>query len=121
MRLQRVRDILGARVLCGEQLLDMHVDGACGADLMSDVLAGVKRNTLLLTGLCTTQALRTAEMIEINAIVFVRGKQPPDDVLRLAEELSMVVMATPLTMFHACGKLFEKGLRPCIKEEADAQ
>ena len=112
MKMDTIREVLGAEVLCGEGLLDMQVEGACGADLMSDVLASVSRNSLLLTGLCTTQVIRTAEMIETGAIIFVRGKHPNEDVLRMANELNMVILTTPLTLYHACGILYQNGLRP---------
>ncbi len=112
MRIGSICEILGAEILCGENMLDMQVEGACGADLMSDVLASVNRNSLLLTGLCTTQVIRTAEMIETNAIVFVRGKHPADDVMKMAGDLNMVIMTTPLTLYHACGVLYTNGLRP---------
>jgi predicted transcriptional regulator len=112
MIIRDVRDILNAEVLCGEHLLDRQAEDACGADLMSDVLAGIRHNALLLTGLCSLQALRTAEMIEACAVVFVRDKRPDAEMLKLARELHMPVMTTPLTLYHACGKLYERGLQP---------
>ncbi len=121
MQMESIREILGAEVLCGKNLLDMQVEGACGADLMSDVLASVGRNSLLLTGLCTTQVIRTAEMIETGAIIFVRGKRPDEDVMRMAQELNMVILTTPLTLYHACGILYQNGLRPNGEELASGR
>lgn len=110
MKIRQIQDILQAEILCGQEMLDMQVDGACGADLMSDVLAGTKHNTLLLTGLCTIQSIRTAEMVDVIAIVFVRGKSPTPDMLSLAEQLGIAVLRTPLMMFEACGMLYQGGL-----------
>ena len=110
MTFRDVRDILNARVLCLEDKLDTEVHTACGSDMMSDVLAFVKDQSVLITGLCNPQVVRTAEMMDIVCICFVRGKTPGDDVVELAAERGIVLMATDERMFTACGKLYEKGL-----------
>lgn len=106
-----VKEILGARVLAGEEWLDREVHTACGSDMMSDVLAFVKEQAVLLTGLCNAQVIRTAEMMDIVCIVFVRDKKPDEEMLRLAKERDIVVLGTGHRMFSACGILYEKGLR----------
>ena len=111
MTLQEVRDILHAEVLCGQELLDTEVRSACGSDFMSDVLAYVKEPALLLTGLVNPQVVRTADMVEMPCIIFIRGKSPSADMIRLAEERDIVVMSSPKGMYEACGLLYSKGLR----------
>ena len=111
MKLKEVRDILNAEVLCGEELLDTEVRSACGSDLMSDVLAYVKNQALLFTGLVSPQVVRTAEMMDMSCVVFVRGKQPDENILALARDRDMVVMATKERMYNACGLLYISGLR----------
>ena len=111
MKLKEVRDILNAEVLCGEELLDTEVRSACGSDLMSDVLAYVQNQALLLTGLVSPQVVRTAEMMDMSCIVFVRGKQPDPGILTLARDRDMVVLATKERMYNACGLLYSSGLR----------
>ena len=111
MKLREVRDILHAEVLCGEELLDTEVRSACGSDLMSDVLAFVKNQAMLLTGLVSPQVVRTAEMMDMSCVVFVRGKQPDEGILTLARDRDMVVMATKERMYNACGLLYINGLR----------
>ena len=111
MKLKEVRDILHAEVLCGEELLDTEVRSACGSDLMSDVLAFVKNQAMLLTGLVSPQVVRTAEMMDMSCVVFVRGKQPDENILTLARDRDMVVMATKERMYNACGLLYINGLR----------
>lgn len=111
MKLKEVRDILNAEVLCGEELLDTEVRSACGSDLMSDVLAYVKNQAMLLTGLVSPQVVRTAEMMDMNCIVFVRGKQPDESILALAQDRDMAVLATKERMYNACGLLYINGLR----------
>ena len=111
MRLSQVRDILGARVLTGEEKLDREVHSACGSDFMSDVLAFVKNQAVLLTGLVNPQVIRTADMVDMKCVVFVRGKVPTEDILALAESRDLVVMATPKRMYEACGLLYSNGLR----------
>ena len=111
MKLKEVRDILNAEVLCGEELLDMEVRSACGSDLMSDVLAFVKNQAMLLTGLVSPQVVRTAEMMDMSCVVFVRGKQPDENILNLARDRDMAVLATKERMYNACGLLYINGLR----------
>lgn len=110
MNLKEVRDILQAQVLCGEDMLDTEVHSACGSDFMSDVLAYVKNQALLLTGLVNPQVVRTAEMMDMKCIVFVRGKQPDESILELARDRQLVVMATRERMYPACGLLYTHGL-----------
>ena len=111
MTIRDVMQILDADLICGEQLLDTEVHTACGADMMSDVLAFVKDQSVLLTGLINPQVVRTADMMDMRCIVFVRGKVPEEQVTELAVERDIVLLKTPLRMFTACGRLYEKGLR----------
>ncbi len=111
MKLSEVRDILKADVLYGEDKLDREVTSACGSDFMSDVLAYVKNQALLLTGLVNPQVVRTADMMDMKCITFVRGKKPDENVLALAMERDMVIMSTPMRMYDACGKLYVSGLQ----------
>lgn len=111
MNLSQVRETLQAEVLYGEDKLDREVISACGSDFMSDVLAYVKNQALLLTGLVNPQVVRTADMMDMKCVVFVRGKRPGENVLALARERDMVVMSTPMRMYDACGRLYAKGLR----------
>lgn len=110
MTLGEVKTILNARLLCGEEMLDHEVHTACGSDLMSDVLAFVKDQAVLLTGLMNQQVIRTAEMMDIICIIFVRGKEPAPEVVELAKEKDIAVMTTTHRMFTACGLLFKAGL-----------
>lgn len=110
MKIYDVKKVLSAEVLCGENLIDNEVSYAFGSDLMSDVLAFVKGKTLLLTGLTNQQVVRTAEMADLSAIVFVRGKRPGEDIIELAKEKDIVLLTTRDTMYTASGKLYSKGL-----------
>lgn len=110
MTVKEAKDILGARVLTGEGLLDREVKTACGSDMMSDVLAFSKDHSILLTGLCNPQVIRTAEMLDIVCIIFVRGKMPDEAMLEMAKERDLIVMSTGHRMFSACGMLYEAGL-----------
>ena len=110
MLLNDVKNILEAKVLCGEDKMDTEVKSACGCDLMSDVLAFVKDQALLLTGLMNSQVVRTAEMMDMKAVVFVRGKTPSEEILELANEAGIVVLCTELPLYMSCGKLYSQGL-----------
>lgn len=111
MVVKDVRDVLKAKVLSGEEYLDREVGSACGADMMSDVLAFSKDHSILLTGLCNLQVIRTAELLDIVCIIFVRGKKPDQAMLERAKNSELVIMETGHRMFSACGMLYEAGLR----------
>ena len=114
MLLSEIKSVLKADVLSGEEestLSSKDIHTACGCDLMSDVLAFVKDQAMLLTGLINSQVIRTAEMMDIGAICFVRGKIPPEDVIELAKEKGITILRTEYPLYTACGKLYEKGLR----------
>jgi len=110
MKVRDIIDLLDAELLVEGNYLDLDVNSACGSDLMSDVMAYVKENVLLLTGLVNPQVVRTAEMMDIKVIVFVRGKHPEHSVLDLAKEKGITVMTTKHPMFIACGKLYSAGV-----------
>jgi predicted transcriptional regulator len=110
MKLEAVRRILDCQVIAGADKLEEEVGVGCGADLMSDVLAFIKPNALLLTGLTNVQAVRTAEIAEVRAIVYVRGKLPDKDAVELAKEKGIVMLWTSLPMYESCGRLYAHGL-----------
>ena len=111
MKVLEIKQTLGARLICGEENLDSEVKTACGSDMMSDVLAFVKDQSVLLTGLLNCQVVRTAEMMDMVCIVFVRGKDPGQDIIDLAKDRGIVLMTTDKPMFTACGLLYAAGLR----------
>ena len=110
MKIGTMRELLNAKVLCCEENLDKNVFSACGSDLMSDVLAYVKDQAVLLTGLINPQVIRTAVMMDMICIVFVRSKTPSEEMLRLAEESGIVIMSTDKRLYEACGLLYANGL-----------
>ena len=110
MQIKKIIELLDAQVLCGEDKIENSVHSACGCDMMSDVLAFVKDQAVLITGLCNPQVVRTAEMMDMRCIVFVRGQTPPQEVIRLANDSGLVLLATSERMYVACGKLYANGL-----------
>lgn len=110
MKISTIRDLLDADVICCEEGLGRHVYSACGSDMMSDVLAYVKDQAVLFTGLINSQVIRTAEMMDMNCIVFVRSKMPTEEMIELAKESDIVLMATSKRMYEACGILYSNGL-----------
>ncbi len=110
MKIGKIAELLEANVVCGEELLDVDVKSACGCDMMSDVLAYVKDQAVLLTGLCNLQVVRTAVMMDMKCIVFVRSKKPTDDIVELAKESGIVVLTSDMRMYSACGLLYTNGL-----------
>ena len=121
-----IRDLI--RILDGTLItqpsnLSKEIKGGFGADLMSDVLASIQPEAVLMTGLCNPQVVRTAQMADVSAIVLVRGKNPPIETIRLANEELLPLISTPYGMFEACGRLHAAGLvsleQPISGEDCD--
>lgn len=110
MKISQMKELLEARVLCCEENIDHHVYSACGCDLMSDVLAFVKDQAVLLTGLVNPQVIRTAEMMDMICVVFVRSKVPTQEMIDLARESGIVLMVSDKRLYEACGLLYTNGL-----------
>ena len=81
MVVKDIIDILDGEIIC-EGNLDAEIKTACGSDMMSDVLAFVKDQSVLLTGLVNPQVVRR----------------------------DITLIKTRYRMFTACGKLYEGGL-----------
>ncbi len=111
MKINEIKELLGAELLCGEDHLDRDVVSACGSDMMSDVLAFVKNQAVLLTGLVNPQVIKTAVMMDMYCVVFVRDKRPTLEMIELAEDAGMVLLTTSYRMFETCGLLYSHGLK----------
>lgn len=111
MTVGEIVKILDCELIFGEEYLEQEVKTACGSDMMSDVLAYVKDQSVLLTGLVNPQVVRTADMMDMCCIVFVRGKTPDECIIELAKERSIALLSTKYGMFKACGLLYSNGLR----------
>ena len=116
MKISEIKDLLDARLLTGEELLGNEVASACCSDMMSDVLAYVKDQGVLITGLVNPQVIRTANMMDMVCVVFARGKEPTEEMVALAEECGIVVMSTTKRAFEASGILYLAGLSRNIED-----
>lgn len=114
MKLTEVKSLLKVETVYREKEIEeeLIIKNACGADLMSDVLAFSREKTMLLTGLTNPQVVRTAEMIGIQAIIFVRGKKPLPETVSLAKKLKILLYTTEKPLFEACGLLYKNGIGP---------
>ena len=115
MTLREIKEALEAEILCGEERLDEEIMFAGGSDLMSDVLAFGKPGILLLTGLTNSQSVRTANIIDASGIIYVRGKKPDEEGIKLAKEMGIPLLSTRYMMYTTCGILFSKGLPGVVK------
>ena len=111
MKLAQVMEVLNAKVYTDFPFEDIETNAACGADLMSDALAFGENKGLLLTGLNNPQSVRTAEMMDIRCVMIVRGKEPDEALVKLANEKEIVIMKTDYSMYTSCGLLYAAGLR----------
>lgn len=110
MKISKIQELLCADVACCEENLEHHVYSACGSDMMSDVLAFVKDQAVLITGLVNSQVIRTAEMMDMVCVVLVRSKLPTPEMIELAEESGIVILTSKKRMYDACGTLYSNGL-----------
>ncbi|MDD4124221.1 MAG: DRTGG domain-containing protein [Eubacteriales bacterium] len=110
MKISEIASILNGTILCCEEISGEEVFSACGSDMMSDVLAYVKNQAVLLTGLVNPQVIRTAEMMDMKCVVFVRNKAPSDEILAIARQSGIAVIKTAYRMYEACGMLYAGGL-----------
>jgi predicted transcriptional regulator len=105
MKLSEIAQALEATVLAGHDKLGMDIQRCGASDLMSDILAGAAEGSILVTGLTTVQAIRTASIAGVGAVVFVRGKTPSPEVVAVAIDQGVPILSTPCSMFVACGRL----------------
>ncbi len=110
MDVQELIHLVNGSLVSSSTDLSCEIEGGCGADLMSDVLAYIQPKAVLLTGLCNPQVVRTAQMSDVSAIVLVRGKKPPQETIDLANQQKIPLISTPYGMFEACGRLYQNGL-----------
>jgi len=115
MNLSDVQKLLDCEMFSGDEFLDRAVISAGAADLMSDVLAFTQAGAVLLTGLVTVQTIQTADIAELSALVFVRGKKPDKAIIGFAKEKKIPLMSTPYSMYEACGILYRAGVPPTMK------
>ncbi|NMB11077.1 MAG: hypothetical protein GX977_02200 [Firmicutes bacterium] len=113
MKIREIVDIIDAELLTKPSHMDRQILSVCGADLMSDVLAFTKAKTLLLTGLTSIQVVRTAGVVDLAGIVFVRGKRPSPDVIEMANSEDLPLLVTNHPLYETCGKLYRCGLKGC--------
>jgi len=110
MKLSELIQLVNGTLLTHHLSEDVEIAGAMGADLMSDVLTSIQPESILMTGLCNPQVVRTALIADIRAIVFVRGKSPTIETIEIANEENIPLIKTNFGMFEACGILYAKGL-----------
>lgn len=112
MKISEVAKLMNARIICGKHRIEEEIKHGFGSDLMSDVLRTEVDHLMLITGLANLQTIRTAEMADIDYILFVRDKKATPEMIELAKENNMVILETPNSMFRASGELFQAGLTP---------
>ncbi len=110
MTLVEIKNLLEARLVCGEELDNKTVDDACATDMMSCILAHGEGVSALITGLNNAQVVRTAEMLDVCCIICVRGMSPCDEMVEMAKKCGIVILQTQKTMFRTCGVLYENGV-----------
>ena len=116
MKISEIRDLLSAKVMTGEAFLENEVTSACCSEMMSDVLAYVKDQGVLITGLVNSQVIRTANMMDMVCVVFARNKKPTDEMIELAAECGIVVICTAKRAFEASGILYSAGLSRNVED-----
>jgi predicted transcriptional regulator len=111
LTLQEIGELIECEVVTGSKYLDLDFQEVCAADLMSDVLAFAAPGGVLLTGLSNVQSVITAHVAEVRAVIYVRGKRPDNEAVKLADQKGIPLLSTRLSMFEAAGRLFQNGMR----------
>ena len=111
MKREEFLRLIKGKVVSGADCEEQDVEHVFASDLMSDVLT-LKDTPMLITGLCNVQTIRTCDMATLDIVVFVRNKKPTPDMVELAEDNDMVLIATSYSMFKTCGLLFDAGIQP---------
>lgn len=112
MNIKELISLIDGKLVCGNPDSDYAIHVAFASDLMSDVLTLDNISPLLITGLCNLQTIRTAEMADIHVIVFARGKKVTDEMIRLADELNLILVETPFSVFRTSGILYQHKIKP---------
>jgi len=111
MKIEEIKNILKAKVLCCENTMENSIVSGGSADLLDTILYAAAKDCVLLTGAATLDSIRKSKVAEIGAIVMVRGKTPDKEILNLARENNIPVLATDFSLFVASGRLYSAGLR----------
>jgi len=111
LNLEEISKILKCKVMVGDNIDQVEVEGICAADLMSDVLAFTKPGSVLLTGLSNVQSVITTHVAEVVGVIYVRGKKPDAEAIKLANQKNIPLLMSPLSMYEACGRLWQEGLK----------
>lgn len=118
MKINEIVELINGELLTDNKDYKKEIAGAMGADLMSDVLASILPEAVLLTGLCNPQVVRTAQIADIRAIIFVRGKYPDRETIRIANDENIPLITTTYGMFEACG-ILHKAKLPSLETTTD--
>jgi len=119
LSLMELIQLLDAQIHCGHDKMDTEISYVSAGDLMSDILMYCQPHALLLTGLVNIQVVRTAEMLDIAAVVFIRGKRPTEEMLELARQKGIPLLTTSKTMYLSCGLLYGAGLKDTALPEVE--
>jgi len=111
VKVSEIVQLLQAEVRCCEENLDMEIPYAVASDMMSDVLVNNDSDRLLISGLCTVHTVLTAQILDLHAIVFVRSKQPTEEMIEVAKDNDITILCTDMTMYNACGELYKHGMK----------
>jgi len=116
MKINEILEISEGKLLTKGSDLDVEAKGAFAADLMSDVLASIQPDAVLLTGLCNPQVVRTALIADVKAVIFVRGKDPVVETIELADQENIPLISSPFGLYELSGRLFQAGLATLEKK-----
>lgn len=113
MKLIKIQELLEAEAVTGEYDPEIEIEIGCSSDLMSEILAFGKPGSILLTSLTNIQVINTANVSDIKVVCFVMGKSPDENIINSARRNDITVLATKLTTFESCGRLYKNGLKSC--------
>jgi hypothetical protein len=92
------------------EIYDKDIEGVYISDMVSDIVAGAKAGNLLMTIQLHKNLIATANLVDVAAIIFVRGKKPLEDVIELANRAKITLFTADDDSWKLAIKLHDHGI-----------
>lgn len=94
------------------KVTDKEIEGAFVSDMLSDVMAGAQAGSVWVTVQTHKNIIAAANLVDVPAIIIVRGKKVPEDTLQMADRVGVTVFGTDLDSFKVAVSLYQAGIKP---------
>lgn len=108
MKISELAEKLGLKTF--NERVDKEIRGVYISDMVSDII-GIKEGNLLITLQTHKNLIAAANLVDVAAIVYARGKTPPEDVIALAKRAKIWLLGTDEDTWTLAKRLYELGVR----------